>query len=108
MCIRGTSSSYSLTTIASTPWVSLDIRYHGLWDVNELYDLQADPEETTNLIASPKHQNLVRQLNARLFEVLQETGGDSMPLKPDRGPTFPMRRHNRSSQGKFPDSYYVN
>jgi N-acetylglucosamine-6-sulfatase len=83
------------------------IRYHGLWDTNELYDLQADPEETRNLIDSPEHQDLVRQLNAQLFEVLKETGGDTMPLKPDRGPTFPMRRRDRSVQGEFPDSYFV-
>jgi len=82
-------------------------RYHGLWDVNELYDLQADPEETRNLINRPEHQDLVRQLNTRLFEVLKETGGDSMPLKPDRGPTFPMRRRDGAVQATFPESYHA-
>lgn len=82
------------------------IRYHGLWDINELYDLQADPHETRNLIDRAEHQDLVRQLNRRLFEVLQETGGNLLPLKPDRGPTFPLRRRDGSSQAAFPDCFF--
>ena len=65
------------------------IRYHGLWDTDELYDLQNDPHETTNLIFEPEHKDTVTKLNKRLFELLAESGGTSLRLAPDRGPTFP-------------------
>jgi arylsulfatase A-like enzyme len=57
------------------------IRYHGIWDTNELYDLQEDPAETRNLIAAPEHRELIRQLNHELYDWLEETGGMSIPLK---------------------------
>ena len=78
------------------------IRYHGLWDVNELYDLQADPDETTNLIFQPKHKQTVEKLNQRLFELLAESKGLNLRLAPDRGPTFPNRHPDRSKPGLFP------
>ena len=31
--------------------------YHGIWDLNELYDLKADPDERVNLIESPAHRD---------------------------------------------------
>ena len=59
------------------------IRYYGLWDTDELYDLQADPLETRNLIRDPAHRDIVTRLNAELFETLAETGGMYIPLAPD-------------------------
>src|SRR5436190_3634462 len=47
------------------------IRYHGLWDIDELYDLSADPLEANNLIFSPGHEAIVKQLDGRLFDILQ-------------------------------------
>ena len=61
------------------------IRYHGIWDLDELYDIREDPRETNNLISDPKFAPIVKDMNARLFEVLESTGGMSMPLYPDRG-----------------------
>lgn len=57
------------------------IRYHGVWDTNEFYDLQEDPNEMHNLIAAPGHQELIKQLNHDLYNWLEETGGMSIPLK---------------------------
>ena len=37
------------------------IHYHGIWDRDELYDLQNDPDEMTNLIDNPEHQDLIWQ-----------------------------------------------
>jgi Sulfatase len=37
------------------------------WDIDELYDLQNDPLETTNLIFSEQHLGIVKQLNEQLF-----------------------------------------
>jgi N-acetylglucosamine-6-sulfatase len=61
------------------------IRYHGIWDVDELYDLQDDPQEMHNLIKDPAHQDLVKSLNTRLFDWLEKTGGMEIPLRRDRG-----------------------
>lgn len=57
------------------------IRYHGVWDTNEFYDLKNDPYETTNLIAAPEHQDRIKALNKELYDWLEATGGMSIPLK---------------------------
>lgn len=64
------------------------IRYHGVWDINELYDLQEDPEEMNNLIRSEAHSDIARRLNEQLFHWLDRTEGECMPLKPDHGKRF--------------------
>ncbi len=57
------------------------IFHHGVWDINELYDLQTDPLEVNNLIRSPQHQQLAKTLRGRLFDWLESTGGMQIPLK---------------------------
>lgn len=57
------------------------IRYHGIWDRNELYDLKADPHEIHNLIESPEHQDTIRQLAGEIYDWLETTGGMQLPLK---------------------------
>ena len=61
------------------------IHYHGIWDIDELYDLKEDPKEMNNLIDSPEHQKLVEQLNGRMFDWLEKTDGMLIPLRRDRG-----------------------
>ena len=57
------------------------IRYHGVWDTNEFYDLEADPYEMKNLIAEPEYQAIIKQLNHELYDWLESTDGMSIPLK---------------------------
>ena len=57
------------------------IRYHGVWDTNEFYDLQTDPYEMKNLIGKPEYQTIIKQLNGDLYDWLESTGGMSIPLK---------------------------
>jgi len=64
------------------------IRYHGIWDTNEFFDLKNDPHETSNLIAAPEHQETIRQLTGDLYDWLESTDGMSIPLKRT------VRRHN--------------
>ncbi|MDX1979152.1 MAG: sulfatase [Bryobacteraceae bacterium] len=78
------------------------IRYHGIWDSDELYDLEQDPRETNNLIYSQEHQKIVQQLRTRLFEVLEQTGGMQMPIWPDRGGSQNRRNPKGSSAADFP------
>lgn len=67
------------------------IRYHGIWDTNEFYDLQEDPAETINLIASPVHQDIIKQLNHDLYNWLEGTDGMNIPLKRTERPHFDHR-----------------
>ncbi len=78
------------------------IRPHGIWDVEELYDLQEDPLESRNLIFRQELQPLVNQMRTRLFQILEETGGMSMPLYPDRGGSQNRRSPSRSKAAEFP------
>jgi N-acetylglucosamine-6-sulfatase len=78
------------------------IRVHGIWDIDELYDLADDPLESRNLIFSEKHRPIAEQMRARLFQVLEETGGMQMPIYPDRGGTSNLRHRGRSKGAGFP------
>jgi N-acetylglucosamine-6-sulfatase len=82
------------------------IRYHGIYDLDELYDIQSDPGEMNNLINDPAHAKTVQTMNARLFEILEKTGGLNMPLYPDRGRQFNLRHPDRSKSAEFPDSFH--
>ena len=73
----------------------------------ELYDLQADPHETTNLINEPKHAELVKQLNSQLFDMLEATDGSNLPLLRDRGNVFPLRNPQRAKQAEFPAEFFA-
>jgi N-acetylglucosamine-6-sulfatase len=78
------------------------IRYHGIWDINELYDLQEDPLESHNLIFSEKHQAIIQEMNHKLFQMLEDTGGMSIPLYPDRGGTSNLRNPAGPKAADFP------
>ena len=57
------------------------IRYQGIWDTNELYDLENDPDEMYNLIAKPEHQELVKTLANEIYDWLENTDGMNIPVK---------------------------
>ena len=57
------------------------IRYHGIWDTDEFFDLENDPDETDNLIASPEYQDTIRNLAEDMFDWLESTGGMNIPIK---------------------------
>ncbi len=56
------------------------VRPYGLWDLAELYDMEKDPNELTNLINHPAHKKRGLEMDERLFALLKETGGDNIPL----------------------------
>lgn len=82
------------------------IRYQGVWDVDELYDLQQDPIESRNLINSAEHQAIAKQMRSRLFEILEQTHGMQMPLYPDRGGQNGLRDPDKSHAADFDPSAY--
>jgi N-acetylglucosamine-6-sulfatase len=67
------------------------IRYYGVWDVDELFDLRADPLEMNNLAYSPEFSATAKQMSDRLFAILEETDGRFIPLYPDRFLLFNKR-----------------
>ena len=78
------------------------IRFHGLWDIDELYDLVADPHENNNLLARPGHEELAQRLSVKLFALLEETGGMQLPISVDSGRRFMLRSPAASTQAPFP------
>ena len=67
------------------------IHFHGIWDLDELYDLQADPEESENLLARPGHEALAERMSGKLFDILERTDGMDIPLARDAGERNLMR-----------------
>ena len=57
------------------------IFYHGIWDTNELFDLETDPDERHNLIGVPAYQERVREMRDRMWDRLESTDGMRIPLK---------------------------
>jgi N-acetylglucosamine-6-sulfatase len=57
------------------------IRNQGVWDTNELYDLEKDPAESINLINKPEYANQVKLMATELYDWLEQTGGMQIPLK---------------------------
>jgi N-acetylglucosamine-6-sulfatase len=56
--------------------------YHGIWDRNELYDLQSDPLERVNLVDSPAHRERVEAMRKRLFGALEAAGATDVKFQP--------------------------
>ena len=69
------------------------IRYHGIWDTNEFYDLENDPNETNNLIDALEHQDRISELATEVYDWLEETGGMQIPLKSVVRPKFGDHRN---------------
>lgn len=57
------------------------IWYHGVWDRNELYDLQEDPNEQYNLIEVPQYQELRNEMRNRLFDKMESMNAMQIPLR---------------------------
>lgn len=66
---------------------------HGVWDINELYDLQHDPYEMNNLIRDTSLRKTGQQLKKELFTWLQQTNGLQIPLKQPPGRIDHQYRH---------------
>ena len=64
------------------------IKYWGIWDTDAFYDLEKDPYEMNNLIASPSHQNIIKEMAGELYLWLENTQGMQIPLKQPTGPRF--------------------
>lgn len=74
------------------------IHYHGIWDTDELYDMETDPQEMINLINSPEFQPIVSQMNTQLWDWLENSGGMNIPLRRDQGFRAAERRPQKKTK----------
>ncbi|MYG01958.1 MAG: sulfatase [Acidobacteriia bacterium] len=81
------------------------ITYYGLWDTDELYDLQADPGETKNLLHDPAYADTAKQMETNLYEMMAELGGLAIPLNMPRGSSQNKRLRHRGGKkaADFPE-----
>ncbi|VXC98904.1 sulfatase family protein [Sphingomonas sp. 8AM] len=78
------------------------MHFHGIWDIDELYDLAEDPHETNNLIARPGHEELAERMSGKLFALLEKTDGMAIPLSADAGVRNALRDPAGPAQAPFP------
>ncbi len=71
------------------------ITYYGLWDQDELYDLQNDPDEMHNLIQDPMQANRIDEMADTLFAKMADLGGMQIPLNPHAGRVNNLRYRSR-------------
>ncbi len=72
------------------------ITYYGLWDADELYDLEEDPGETNNLLYSPDHQEIAEKMEGQLYTRMRELNGMEIPLNQ---PTSDVRNKRLRPRG---------
>ncbi len=74
------------------------ITYYGLWDADELYDIQNDPEESKNLLYEPQYAKTAKEMENRLYTMMDELGGMQIPLNQPRGNSQNKRLRSRHGQ----------
>ena len=57
------------------------ITYHGIWDIDELYDLQNDPHEMKNLIKDEAYCEQIIDYRKRIFDWLENTNSTCISVK---------------------------
>lgn len=57
------------------------IFYHGVWDIDEFYDVMDDPRETRNLMADSTQEARIDSFRERLFDRYDALGIDAIPIR---------------------------
>lgn len=78
------------------------IQYHGIWDLDELYDLQDDPLEEHNLIFDKRHQQRIKQMRADLHQILLKAKANRVPFSHKRRMGANLRLRSGSKPATFP------
>ena len=79
------------------------IQYHGVWDLEELYDLSKDPHELRNLVDDPAHLQDKIDLRRALFEALANRAGEhKVPYTARLGEGIVWRNADGPGAADFP------
>ncbi|MGY8767644.1 MAG: sulfatase family protein [Pirellulales bacterium] len=78
------------------------IQYHGIWDIDELYDLQEDPDEQHNLIFDPKHKQRVATMRTDLHNILVKADANNVPFSHKRSMGANLRLKSGSEPAVYP------
>jgi N-acetylglucosamine-6-sulfatase len=78
------------------------IQYHGIWDIDELYDLQNDPNEQHNLIFDTKQKQRIRTMRTDLHNILVEADANRVPFSHKRSMGANLRLRSGSSAATYP------
>ena len=82
------------------------IQYHGLWDLEELYDLRKDPEERVNLIDDERYHNALIDRRAALYQALANRDGvHAVPYTERKAAGLRFRRRSGSDTADFPEHF---
>ena len=68
------------------------IYYHGVWDLDGLYDLESDPHERHNLIDVPAFREQAARMREQLFDELETSGALQMPISRPTGERLDDRK----------------
>ena len=84
------------------------IQYHGVWDIEEVYDLSTDPDEMNNLVKDPAYAERKRELRHALHASLATRGGDHViPYTERTSAGLVDRDVNGARAADFPAEWYV-
>lgn len=78
------------------------VRAYGLCDIDELYDLERDPQDAENLIVADTCQPQDSQMRRGFFATLKACDELSVQIRPDNGKDFNERRPDGSPPADFP------
>lgn len=85
------------------------IQYHGVYDLEELYDLDKDPDEMANLIDDSTYGERRNQMRRALYLGLaDQQGRHGVPFSARQSPGFVKRAREGSGAAQFPDNWLVN
>jgi arylsulfatase A-like enzyme len=84
------------------------IQYQGVWDTEELYDLQKDPKEMNNLIGDPAYLEQKIALRSGLYQALANAqGGHVVPFTERFSSGQVLRNANGAPAAEFPPEWRV-
>jgi hypothetical protein len=82
------------------------VQYHGVWDIEELYDVKNDPQEMHNLIDDERHLDAKVDLRRRLYAGLADEGGQhAIPYNERHNAGIVFRRRGGSPVAQFPAAW---